>query len=321
MAASAIGGPYGPYSGANYFYGLCNPLSVGVHSYTITVTDSLAHTTTYTSTFQVAPASGPAISLVVVAEATPRNGILESNEQGVVTWAVTGPNPIVSKSLTVDGVPASALGGPLGPYGGAYYLYGIFGPVEARSHNFTITVTDSLTHTATYTGTFLVVSPLLVSAAVAPQGEAASLTMDQVTPIIAEAQSRLAATLGTRVLATLKGVSVQIADLPSGLLGEEAGKTIFIDRKAAGYGWFVDPTPADDLEFANLLAPHTLAAQKNSPAVQRVDLLTTVMHEMGHVLGYGDRAAADDLMSATLSPGVRRTLAVDHALSALYDER
>jgi hypothetical protein len=33
------------------------------------------------------------------------------------------------------------------------------------------------------------------------------------------------------------------------------------------------------------------------------------MHEMGHVLGYDDHTAADDLMSATLSLGVRRTLA------------
>ena len=33
------------------------------------------------------------------------------------------------------------------------------------------------------------------------------------------------------------------------MLGEAVGKTIFIDRDAAGYGWFVDPTPAADEEF------------------------------------------------------------------------
>ena len=56
---------------------------------------------------------------------------------------------------------------------------------------------------------------------------------------------------------------VQVADLPGGLLGEAVGKTILIDRDAAGYGWFVDPTPADDLEFAGCQAhiPWQPAAQ------------------------------------------------------------
>jgi hypothetical protein len=41
-------------------------------------------------------------------------------------------------------------------------------------------------------------------------------------------------------------------------------------------------------------------------ADQRADLLTAVMHEMGHLLGYGD-TPADDLMGAILPLGVRRT--------------
>ena len=70
--------------------------------------------------------------------------------------------------------------------------------------------------------------------------------------IVAKAENRLAAALGTQVVATLSGVSVQIAD-PSGMLGETAGKTILIDRDAAGYGYVVNPTPADDVEFADPL--------------------------------------------------------------------
>jgi hypothetical protein len=61
------------------------------------------------------------------------------------------------------------------------------------------------------------------------------------------------------------------------------------------------------VEFADLLGPHTLAARKGTAADQRVDLLTTVMHEMGHVLGYAD-TRLDDLMGATLPLGARRTL-------------
>jgi hypothetical protein len=40
-------------------------------------------------------------------------------------------------------------------------------------------------------------------------------------------------------------------------------------------------------------------------AAQRADLLTTVMHEMGRVLGNSD-TTADDLMNAVLPLGTRR---------------
>jgi hypothetical protein len=68
-----------------------------------------------------------------------------------------------------------------------------------------------------------------------------------------------------------------------------------------------------------VLGPHTLAAGNGSPAAQQVDLLTTVMHEMGHVLGH-EHSESVDLMYPTLPLGTRRTLAVDHALVAIYDQ-
>ena len=40
-----------------------------------------------------------------------------------------------------------------------------------------------------------------------------------------------------------------------------------------------------------------------------MDLLTTVMHELGHVLGFGDQSQAHTLMSEILNTGVRRTVA------------
>ena len=108
-------------------------------------------------------------------------------------------------------------------------------------------------------------------------------------------------------IADLAGVKVEVADLPGGTLGETDGKTILIDRDAAGYGWFVDPTPGDDSEFAATPGSPTLVAAKGGAAALHVDLLTTVMHELGHELGL-DHVAADDLMNAVLPLGVRRNI-------------
>ena len=56
-----------------------------------------------------------------------------------------------------------------------------------------------------------------------------------------------------------------------------------------------------------MLGSHALAAGSSSLAVQRVDLLTAIMHEMGHVLGYGHSDSLD-LMYPTLTLGTRRSL-------------
>jgi serralysin len=161
----------------------------------------------------------------------------------------------------------------------------------------------------------LSVAALSVNASTSPQGSPVSLTNQQIAPIVAEAERRLAVALGTQVAASLNGVSVQLADLPNGILGETSGKTILIDRDAAGYGWFVDATPSDDVEFAAHLGTETLATAKGSTAAQRVDLLTAVMHELGHVLGYRDDSSGD-LMNATLPLGVRRIVAVDEVFAS-----
>ena len=114
---------------------------------------------------------------------------------------------------------------------------------------------------------------------------------------------RLESQFGSQVETAMAGVNVKVANLSAGTLGETSGKTIWIDNDAAGYGWFVDSTPLDDAEFTRL-ASNTLDARSGSAADQRADLLTAVMHEMGHVLGF--EHVADGLMSATLPLGVRR---------------
>ncbi|MBP86170.1 MAG: hypothetical protein CMJ64_05560 [Planctomycetaceae bacterium] len=89
--------------------------------------------------------------------------------------------------------------------------------------------------------------------------------------------------------------------------------TIWIDDDAAGFGWFVDASPWDDGEFSRDPADGTLRAASASPAVDQFDLLTVLMHELGHVFGleHNDEIA-DGLMDDLLGVGVRRLRTAEH---------
>jgi hypothetical protein len=110
-----------------------------------------------------------------------------------------------------------------------------------------------------------------------------------------------------------------MADLAPGILGSTQGETILLDHDAAGYGWFIDPTPRLDEEFT-IVAAEGLQAAEGTAAAGAFDLLSVLAHELGHLQGaddlFGD-GEADDLMSARLSPGVRRSQALA-ALDAFF---
>ena len=90
-------------------------------------------------------------------------------------------------------------------------------------------------------------------------------------------------------------------------LTDAASHTVQISASAAGYGWFVDPTPLRDEEFS----PGTpLVALPGSPAAGKMDLLTAVLHEMGQLAG-----SADDRMADTLAPGTRQVDALDQVFA------
>jgi len=75
-------------------------------------------------------------------------------------------------------------------------------------------------------------------------------------------------------------------DLPGRLLGQTDGTVVSVDIDAAGYGWYIDPSPSDDLEFDVPPTGASLTASSLSPAHTHMDLLTAVEHELGHVLGF-----------------------------------
>ena len=103
-------------------------------------------------------------------------------------------------------------------------------------------------------------------------------------------------------------VDVRIADLGGTTLGLASGNTIWLDDDAAGWGWFIDATPRNDSEFVR---------SGNQGEQNHMDLLTVVMHELGHVLGYDHED--DGVMAETLAAGVRRTNA-DHSHAASVDD-
>jgi len=149
------------------------------------------------------------------------------------------------------------------------------------------------------------VESLRVDAMAGPRRSAPSLTRRQLAPIADEAIRRMTISSGTAGSELLAGVKFEIADLPDELLAETAGRTVRIDRSAAGYGWYLDRTPADDREFVPVRRGNEADGRGRGVAGQRVDLLTAVMHELGHILGWG-HSLTPGLMQESLPVGQRR---------------
>jgi hypothetical protein len=102
-------------------------------------------------------------------------------------------------------------------------------------------------------------------------------------------------------------VLISVTDLADGVLGYTEGNSILIDIDGAGQGWFLDASPEDSAEFATH-ARGLLEAQPDSAAYGNMDLLSVMMHEMGHLLGVEDGDAAYGVMSQTLQAGTRLSL-------------
>jgi hypothetical protein len=155
---------------------------------------------------------------------------------------------------------------------------------------------------------------LLASGAQSANSRATSVTAAQLQPIIAEAKALWVATgLDRSQQASLANVDFEIANLGGNLLGLTSLQTIWIDDDAAGQGWFIDSTPADNREFQP--AGGIWVAVPGSSADGHVDLLTVVAHELGHVLGLPDldeEADPANLMAETIAPGVRRIPEAQH---------
>ena len=133
------------------------------------------------------------------------------------------------------------------------------------------------------------------------------LDAELLRPLVVEAVARMAVATGISADEIVGGVSISIVDLPGSLIGRTVGRSIEIDPTAAGHGWFVDSTPGDDVEFGWIVAVAERSGSWGSEAAAGVDLLSAVMHELGHVLGL-ESWQEHDLMNVSLPLGTRRLL-------------
>src|SRR5205807_10225578 len=126
-------------------------------------------------------------------------------------------------------------------------------------------------------------------------------------------------------IATLQSVKFEASDLSGSYLGEAAGgNRILVDRNAGGNGWFVDANPSSDSSFAHATSATRLYADPTSAPAGHVDLLTAIMHEMGHKLGLDDSYAEqdrDNLMYGYLTVGERRLPSKGQAVSASASQK
>ncbi len=109
----------------------------------------------------------------------------------------------------------------------------------------------------------------------------------------------------------LQGATFEIVDLPDGQLGSTSPGRVMIDHNGAGYGWFVAQGLEDHGSFMQFASSTELLGLESSEVCAKMDLLTAVMHELGHVLGKG-HADQPDLMADTLATGVRRRPTAPH---------
>ncbi|MCX7147911.1 MAG: Ig-like domain-containing protein [Rhodocyclales bacterium] len=101
-------------------------------------------------------------------------------------------------------------------------------------------------------------------------------------------------------------IDVQTGSLTGGAIGSTTGTIITLDTNAAGYNWFIDPTPTDNSEFLPTANPNEWIAKADSEAAGKMDMLSVLLHEYGHALGINHSSDPNDFMGTTLTPGVRR---------------
>ncbi len=115
-----------------------------------------------------------------------------------------------------------------------------------------------------------------------------------------------AAGISNAQVAQLESVTYEIADLePGNLAFAGDDHRVIIDADASSRGWFIDETPWEHSEFGST-DPRTGELLATDPtALGDFDLLTAILHEQGHILGFSHTPEPGAIMYGALGTGGR----------------
>jgi VCBS repeat-containing protein len=290
------------YQDGSFDYAPQNP-GVSSDSFTYQAFDGAEYSNTATVTIHITPQGvEDTYSIDVNEELSPQVGVLANDSGGSLTAQLVSDVSNGTLNLNSDGTFTYT---PDWDYeGDDTFVYRAVDNQQGESDDVTVWI---------YIGPeFLTLNlpPVASSVDFSPRD---AVTIEDVQGLLpwAIAQWEAIGADGALLRETLAGVEVRIHDLPDSRLGAALPGLILIDVDAAGYGWFVDPTPWESLEFARLVAPTELQAESGTSAFGRVDLLTVLTHEIGHVLGLPDlpvTVAQHHIMTEFIGLGTRRTV-------------
>ena len=217
----------------------------------------------------------------------------------------------VNGTATLDGTLELSLINGFNPTVGSTFIVMQYGSVVGQFALLTgqnLTGGKMLVPTYNATNLTLTVAAALQAVQVESQelgAKSSAITTDSLASFAADNASLL---IPRSRVGLVNDIEFVVTDLPNNLLGLAAGHVIWIDQDAAGFGWFVDPTPDTDEEFG-----------PSEAAAGRMDLLTVLAHELGHVLGFEHDSEPGHLMSETLAPGTRLlTIGVDEDIDYVF---
>ncbi len=122
-------------------------------------------------------------------------------------------------------------------------------------------------------------------------GPLATITEAQLVPYLLEAEALWTRALGANDprLAAFGDVQLTVGTLNPDQVGETVGPYVTISINAAGRGWYLGLEDAPPM-----------------PGTSGIDLLTVVIHELGHVLGFAEDDPSQPVMALGIGAGVRR---------------
>jgi hypothetical protein len=181
----------------------------------------------------------------------------------------------------------------------SYALPNLTGTIYVRVVDSNRTGGEKKLETVSIDQIYLSIATPLTAASIGTNWRGPTLATEKVRPQL-EKSASIWKSFGFEQVA-FPAINIKIENLGGSTLALAAGNTIWLDDDAAGWGWYFE----SDWNFADFDGKLGRSIPSN-----RIDLLTVVMHEMGHLLGLDHHE--EGVMAESLAAGVRRTGMMSH---------